>query len=425
MSKPPPLEADPGSDDDSRAPPVIEAATVQPVEPVGQAIAVIDPVQDARANCHDLAEDRNILDAFAGDLARTGFAGEERAAKLLYLAVTSRILDHPVSVAVKGPSSAGKSHLVQQVLKFFPDSAYYALTGMSERALAYSQEPLVHRFLVIYEAAGLQGELASYLLRSLLTEGRLRYVTVEGTPDGPREKVIEREGPTGLITTTTAIRLHQENETRLFSVPVTDTPEQTRRILLAQAEDQDESVDLTRWHALQVWLEGAERRVTIPFGPALADAIPPVAVRLRRDFRAVLNLIKAHALLHQWDREKDDRGRVIATLQDYEAVRELVADLLAEGLEGAVSSTIRETVDVVKRLLDAGTPDVSVLAVAHALGLDKSSASRRVNQAITGGYLQNLQEGHGRQSRLVLGAPLPEDIEILPKAETLSGCTVA
>ena len=92
---------------------------------------------------------------------------------------------------------------------------------MSERALAYSQEPLVHRFLVIYEAEGLQGGIASYLLRSLLTEGRLRYVTVEGTPEGPRERVIEREGPTGLITTTTAIRMHPENETRLFSIPVT------------------------------------------------------------------------------------------------------------------------------------------------------------------------------------------------------------
>ena len=415
----------PGSDDDSRAPPVVEAATAQPTEPVGQAVAVVDPGQDARANCQDLAKGRNILDAFARDLTRTGFAGEERAAKLLYLVLTSRLLDRPVSVAVKGPSSAGKSYLVQQVLRFFPEHAYYALTAMSERALAYSQEPLVHRFLVIYEAEGLQGGIASYLLRSLLTEGRLRYVTVEGTPEGPREKVIEREGPTGLITTTTAIRLHPENETRLFSIPVTDTPEQTRRILLAQAEDPDETLDLTSWHKLQVCLEAGDRRVTIPFGHALADAIPPVDVRLRRDIPAVLNLIKAHALLHQWARERDDRGRVIATLRDYEAVRELVADLLAEGLERAVSSTIRETVDVVKQVLDAGASDVSVLAVADVLGIDKSSASRRVRQAITSGYLRNLQEGHGRQCRLVLGAPLPEDIEILPRAETLSGCTVA
>jgi hypothetical protein len=51
----------------------------------------------------------NILERFARDLARSGVAGESRVAKLLYLAVTSRLLGRPVSVAVKGPSSGGKS----------------------------------------------------------------------------------------------------------------------------------------------------------------------------------------------------------------------------------------------------------------------------------------------------------------------------
>ena len=35
--------------------------------------------------------------------------------------------------------------------------------------------------------------------------------------------------------------------------------------------------------------------------------MPPVAVRLRRDFGAVLGLIRAHALLHQATRGRDDR----------------------------------------------------------------------------------------------------------------------
>ncbi len=50
---------------------------------------------------------------------------------------------------------------------------------MSEHALAYSKEPLAHRFLVLDEAAGLEGDFASYLLRSLLSEGCIRYETVE------------------------------------------------------------------------------------------------------------------------------------------------------------------------------------------------------------------------------------------------------
>ena len=82
----------------------------------------------------------------------------------------------------------------------------------------------VHRIIVLYEAAGLTGDFGTYLVRSLLSEGRICYETVEKTKDGLKARRIEREGPTGLITTTTAVGLHPENETRLLSVNVTDTP---------------------------------------------------------------------------------------------------------------------------------------------------------------------------------------------------------
>src|SRR2546430_2242009 len=82
-----------------------------------------------------------------------------------------------------------------------------------ERALADPEEPLQHRVLVIYEAAGLGSDFASYLVRSLLSEGRVRYETVEKTRDGLKPRLIERDGPTGLLVTTTSVSLHPENET--------------------------------------------------------------------------------------------------------------------------------------------------------------------------------------------------------------------
>jgi hypothetical protein len=72
------------------------------------------------AGCERLARSPNILEEFAATLRSQGVVGEERAAKLLYLVLTTRFLDRPVSAVVKGPSSGGKSHLVESVLKFFP-----------------------------------------------------------------------------------------------------------------------------------------------------------------------------------------------------------------------------------------------------------------------------------------------------------------
>ncbi len=75
----------------------------------------------------------DILDEFAKLIPSCGLAGEIKAAKLLYLALVTRILFKPTSVVVDGPSAAGKSYLVEKVLKFFPIESYHDLTAMSER----------------------------------------------------------------------------------------------------------------------------------------------------------------------------------------------------------------------------------------------------------------------------------------------------
>src|SRR5215207_5474508 len=372
--------------------------------------------REAWERCQELAEETDILGRFAEALARSGVAGEERIATLLYLVLTSRLLERPVSVALKGPSSGGKSHVVERVLSFVPKSAYYALTAMSERTLAYSEEPIKHRFLVIYEAAGMSGEFATYLMRSLLSEGRVRYETVEKTSEGMKPRLIEREGPTGLIVTTTSVKLHPENETRLLSLTVTDTQDQTRVVMAALAVEAGEAgPNFEPWHALQVWLESAEHRVFIPYAKILADLIPPVAVRLRRDFGALLNLIRAHALLHQATRERDSEGRIVATIEDYSAVRELVVDLVGEGVEATVPETVRETVEAVERLQeDSNGEPVTVAELARKLKLDRSTVSRRARSAKDRGYLRDLEDNPRKHSRLVLGDDLPDDVQILP-----------
>jgi hypothetical protein len=379
--------------------------------------------REAWMRCEKLARSVDILEQFYETLRESGVAGERKTAMLLYLALTSRRLDRPVSVAVKGPSSGGKSYLVERVVAYFPESACYALTAMSEKTLAYSEEPIKHRFLILYEAAGMNGDFQTYLIRSLLSEGKLRYETIEKTSEGLKPRLIEREGPTGLIVTTTQEKLHPENETRMISLGVTDTQEQTRDVLAALAEEEISSPDLESWVALQEWVGLSARRVTIPYAKTLAGLIPPVAVRLRRDFSAVLNLIRAHALLHQINRERDDQGRLIASIEDYRVVRELVADLVAEGVDATISQTVRETVGVIRRLVDEGDDDaVSLGPIAEELKLDKSAASRRVSTAIRKGFVKNLEDRRGKPGRYVPGDEMPDDVVVLPTPEEVLQC---
>src|SRR6516162_1083453 len=122
----------------------------------------------AKEAAGDLIFESDILGRFAAELPRAGLVGEDRNAKILFLALTTRLFGRPVSVVVKGPSSGGKSYIVEIVLRFFPTAAYWERTAMSDHALAYSDEDFRHRHLVIYEAVGMTSDIASYLIRSLL-----------------------------------------------------------------------------------------------------------------------------------------------------------------------------------------------------------------------------------------------------------------
>ena len=409
---------------------IVRLSTVAPPEPPSTS-ATPSGGSESRATVQQpprLAHEPDLLDRLARDIRLLGHAGEERACKLIYLCATSRLLDKIVSLVAKGPSAAGKSSTIDRVLGFFPDEAVVSLSGMSEKFLVYDDQPIKHKMLVLHEAAGMSSEFATYLIRTLLSEGCLRHGTVESTPDGLKPVTVVREGPAGLITSTTQVNLHQENETRMVSVPIDDTRAQTAAVMNAIASGNGRRIDMASWHQLQYWLTDGERRVEIPFATELAKLIPPIAVRLRRDFGSVLGLVRAHALLHRANRSTDDDGRIVATLEDYAAVRELVDDLISDGIGAQVSEATRDTVQAVAEIT-AGDEEIRATGkqLEVRLKLDKSAVSRRVRKAIEQGYLINDEDRPRKPSRLRIGDPLPEDQVILPTLETLEDvcCTVA
>src|SRR5262249_55713277 len=151
-------------------------------------------------------------------------------------------------------------------------------------------------------------------------------------------------------------------------------------------------LDLASWHALQEWLAAGECRVDIPYARPLLKAIPGVAVRLRRDIGALLDLVRAHALLHRATRKRDSQDRVVATIGDYAAVYRLVSELIAQGVGATVPKTIRETVMAVERVLLSGEKEATVTAVAREMKLEPSAAWRRVQATLEKGYLRNNED---------------------------------
>jgi hypothetical protein len=374
----------------------------------------------------------DIFALAAETMARRGYAGEPAPVELLYALFTSRLLERPMCAFLKAPSSSGKSWLLNRTLELFPPEAYEIKSGFTPKAIAYGRSDLRHRILAIQEASGMQGRDGNMLVRTLISEGLIRWEVAGREQDGFATREVVRPGPIAFVMTTTHNVLHGEDETRALSIQVDDTTAHTRRVLDSIAGRYsgaaDEIVNIAPWHAYQRWLARGPCDAAIPFAGAIAQHYWAQANRSKRDFEQVLTAIAASALMHQARRETDGYGRVIATVDDYAMARRFLLKVLGEASGAAVPASVREAYQAVFACaVDLGTsPDTmtwpNLTQLAAKLGIDKSAASRRVAKAKELGLLVDQRERRGFPSRIALAAQMPEDLEVLPGVERIRGC---
>ncbi len=372
-----------------------------------------------------LLDDPDLWGRIGAVIVEGGWAGDTTPPLLAYMGLTSRVYKRPMNLSFIAASASGKSAAVDAAKHLFPETAYHWIGASSERALIYDEDgDYKHKIVIVAEADSLPDEgPAASAIRALASENEMRYDVVEqeGGTGSFHTRHIVKPGPTGLITTSTE-PLDPQMATRMLMVAVSETPEQTQVILFSQAASangtQPNPPDVSVLRALQRWLElYGDSDVSIPYSMQLADKVPVGLVRVRRDFPQLLALIAAFAILHQRQRERDEAGRVVAALDDYRMARELLLAVFAETTSGGVSNAVRETVEGVSSLYD--TEPVSVSALAHVLGLHRSTVYRRVNTAVDLDLLVNTEERKGRPARLILGAPLPENRPALPEVEEI------
>jgi hypothetical protein len=392
----------------------------------------------------DLAQASDLMDRVVQQVQAIGVVNERELIKLIYIAATSRVLQHPVNVLAKGASSGGKSFTATRTLELVGPDFVNHLTSSSALSLVYDDRPLAHTVLFINEANQLQSDensMFAMLVRTLTSEGRIVHqTTVEdrGSPTGRRVERIVREGPITLVVTTTG-ELHAENETRMLSWYIGESHEQTSAVMAGLAAHAAGAVavpaDLAIWHDLQRWIALGPNDAVIPFAQQIAAQIKPLMVRFRRDVGSLFNFIKASAILHQAQRQVDAQGRVVATIADYALAYAIFTKVMAQSSGKSVPDNVREVVKLIaelasslptkptkgkfQRTATAGPGSEVVISseqIGNATGIGKSAAYRAIRAALDLGFLANKETRQGKSYRLTLkqgvdeaGAPLLPD----------------
>jgi DNA primase catalytic core len=323
-------------------------------EAIQKALTPVQPEiqmsEEERAEALALLKEPRLLERIQEDFDRCGLVGEKDNKLIGYLAAVSRHLESPLAVLVQSSSAAGKSTLMDAVLAFVPEEEAIRFSAMTEQSLYYMGDmDLKHKVLAIAEEEG--ASRAAYALKLLQSEGALSIASTGKDP--ATGKLVTHqyrvEGPVMMFLTTTAIDIDEELLNRCLVLSVNEDREQTQAIHRLQREAQtleglirrQKRRDIIRLH------QNAQRllkplAVVNPFVDRMT--FPDKLTRMRRDHMKYLTLIRAIALLHQYQRPvKNAPGfsYIEATEQDIAAADRLMNELLRRSLDELPSQTRR------------------------------------------------------------------------------------
>jgi hypothetical protein len=389
----------------------------------------------------ELAQAPDLIDRVVKQVQELGVVRERELITLVYVAATSRVLTNPVSILVKGASSGGKSFTALHTLELIGSDFINRLTSSSALSLVYSNRPLANTVLVLFEANQMQADKKgdrdstfAMLVRTLISEGQIVHQTTIEDPNSPfgrRVERIVRDGPIALITTTTG-ELYSENETRMLIWHIHEDREQTGAVMAGIAERAlgavATSADLSIWHDFQRWIALGPNDAVVPFALQIAKGIKPLMVRFRRDVGSLFSFIKASALLHQAQRQRDAQGRVVATIADYALAYPIFSKVMAESSGKDVPENVRAVVKLIadraaaaaakpptgmrfQRVEVAGqNPEVTISReqIGTETGIGKWAAYRAVLTAIDLGFLSNNEIRPRKPFRLMLKHAIDE-----------------
>ena len=279
-------------------------AAMQPEEPAAYRMDAAD-----REQALALLRDPDLAQRIQHDFETVGLVGEPTNALIGYLAAVSRKLAHPLALIVQSTSAAGKSALMEAVLRLVPEEDRVHYSAMTGQSLFYlGERDLRHKVLAIAEEEGVRQ--AAYALKLLQSQGAL---TIAATGKDPRSgKLITEEyrveGPVMLFLTTAAIDIDEELLNRCLVLAIDESREQTAAIQRRQRAAAT-LPGLLAGHAAEAVVavhRNAQRllrplAVVNPYAEQLGFL--DERTRTRRDHQKYLTLIEAVALLHQHQRE--------------------------------------------------------------------------------------------------------------------------
>jgi energy-coupling factor transporter ATP-binding protein EcfA2 len=356
---------------------------------------------DVKERCLKFLRKPNLIREIGARIGRAGIVGEEANRVLLFVVASSYKMPDTLHALIQGSSGSGKTRLLDVVARCMPPEDLRRYTRVTDNAF-YNQaeDHFTHKLVCFEDLDGLREE-AQLAVRELQSNEVLRSaVSVKDERGGITggERIVR--GPIASLACTTRGEVYEDNVSRSLVVAVDESAVQTQRVIAYQDARAAGSSSRVEQMTHQQFLANCVRllkpcEVVNPFAGKVK--LPEGAHKLRRLHELYLSFVRQVALINQYQRIKDNHGRIIAEVEDLRAAAEVLFEsivLKVDELDGSV----RQFYERLKAYAETSDKqDFTQREVREALHVSRAQCSRffaRLQNAerITSRYSGNLRK---------------------------------
>lgn len=330
-------------------------------------------------------------------LGQSGIVGEERNRIFLLLIAISHKMPETLHALIQGSSGSGKTRLLKQISDCMPPESVTKLTRLSDKVLYnFPESYFINRLLCLEDIDGLSEE-AEFAFRELQSNGELNSATSIKLDSGQitsGQKTVR--GPIASLACTTRGEIYEDNMSRVFLIAVDESPAQTERIIdyqngVAAGAINRADEDKTK-RFLQNFVRFLEpHSVVNPFAGQVR--LPPEAHKIRRLNDLFQGFVKMVTIISQYQRKKDEKGRLVTELEDLEAAVHILFEsivLKVDELDGSLRQFFEQLKTHLQTLHKGhhASAEFTLREIRQALKLSKTQTFRYAGDLLRLEYIR-------------------------------------
>jgi len=291
-------------------------------------------IMNREKEIQDVMRNPKLMKFIIEEVHKEGVVGEENSIMALILKISLRLVKNatPTSsnILVSDISGGGKDHLVKRVCEVMLESeeTYYHRTDLSEKVLNYweikdeDNNPISWNGKVLWLEDPVEKVIKCQGFKIRASGGNAITVLKDQVPT-----TILVNGKPVFIVTSMKTSIDVEG-TRRWDVVRIDTGKKLTEAIIEYSLKK--AAGLIKYYPDTLLREGLKHlssyEVVVPFAEELIGQLV-TKVAMRTQVLKLIDYIKASAVLHQLQREKNEDGQLIAVYEDYEYARFLFTEL--------------------------------------------------------------------------------------------------